>query len=115
MTSSSPFYAEPVFWLYLLVAIPYTAFVLLYATRSKWWVSPLGRSLLLSKSVIALLASNAVLGLALGNYPGRDVVRGVIVGSAIVAGWYQLSALIRIQQEERRVKCSVINSYGESS
>jgi hypothetical protein len=92
----------PVIWLYLLVLIPYGLFVLLYAFRSPWYRSWLGRSLLLSKLVIALLALNAVLVLAFEDYPGRDFVRAFVVGGAIVAGWSQLFLLIREQRAARR-------------
>ena len=87
--------------LYLAVAVPYSAFVVLYAARSRPR-DALGYSLLLSKTVIALLAWNAVLALWLGDYPGREVVRAVIVGGALVAGWSQLFLLIREQRRARR-------------
>jgi hypothetical protein len=93
---------SPAIW-YLLVLIPYTAFVVLYATRSPWWETGMGRSLLLSKTVIAALSWNAVLALWLGEYPGRDIVRGLIVGAAIVAGWSQLYLLVREQHAARHL------------
>lgn len=85
--------------LYLLVLVPYTLFVVLYATRSPWYRSAMGRSLLLSKSVIAALAWNAVLALWLGDYTGRGVIRVFIVGGAIVAGWAQLILLVIEQRK----------------
>lgn len=88
--------------LYLAVAVPYTAFVVLYSTRSPWYATGLGRSLLLSKTVIAALAINAVLSLWLGEYPGKEIVRVFIVGGAIVAGWSQLILLIIEQHRARR-------------
>jgi hypothetical protein len=91
---------SPVIW-YLLVLIPYTAFVILYAFRSPWWETGMGRSLLLSKTVIAALSWNAVLALWLGEYPGRGAVRVFVVGGAIVAGWSQLYLLLKEQHAAR--------------
>lgn len=88
--------------LYMAVAVPYTAFVLLYGFRSPWWATGMGRSLLLSKAVIAALAINAVLALYFGEYPGRDLVRAFVVGGAIIAGWSQLILLVLEQRRDRR-------------
>lgn len=88
--------------LYLAVAVPYTLFVLLYASRSQWYATPLGRSLLLSKTVLALLSWNAVFSLAFGGYPGQGLVRVLIVGGAIIAGWSQLILLIAEQSKQPR-------------
>lgn len=87
---------------YLLVAVPYTLFVVLYATRSPWYQTALGRSLLLSKTVIATLSIHAVLALWLGPYPGQFILRVFIVGAAIVAGWWQLTLLVLEQNKARR-------------
>lgn len=86
--------------LYLAVAIPYTLFVLLYGFRSRPG-SAIGRSLLLSKLVIAALAWNAILAVQFGEYPGREFVRTFIVGGALIAGWTQLALLIREQRASR--------------
>lgn len=94
--------SDPAVWLYLAVAVPYTAFVVLYLTRSPWFRTALGRSLLLSKAVIAALAWNAIFALAFGDYPGREVLRVFIVGGALIAGWSQLYLLIREQRAQRR-------------
>jgi hypothetical protein len=91
-------------WMYLAVAVPYTLFVVLYATRSRWWVSNIGRSLLLSKGVIALLSIHVVVSLAFPSYPGQEAVRLLVVGGAIVAGWWQLALLVKEQQRARRRK-----------
>ena len=90
-----------VFWLYLAVAIPYSLFVILYASRSPWYRSGLGRSLLLSKAVIAALAWHAVLVLFMEDYPGEMFVRALVVGGAIIAGWSQL-ILLAIEQKRAR-------------
>lgn len=90
------------FWLYLAVALPYSLFVILYMARSKWYATAMGRSLLLSKSVIAALAVNACLAFAWPDYPGQDVVRVFIVGGALVAGWSQLTLLILEQRRDRQ-------------
>lgn len=97
-----PFYTLWEFWLYLAAWVPYTAFVLLYAFRSPWYVEPIGRSLLLSKGVIAALLSHLLALYIWPDYYGHDVVRVVIVGGAICAGWYQAITLFRLQQDDRR-------------
>lgn len=89
--------------LYLAVAVPYTLFAILYAAISRPR-DALGHSLLLSKTVIAVLAWNAVLALWLGEYPGRTAVRVFVVGGALVAGWTQLYLLIQEQRRARRCK-----------
>ena len=90
------------FWLYLAAWAPYTAFVLLYGFRSPWYRSALGRSLLLSKTVIAVLLTHVLLLVIFGDYPGRGAVRAFMVGAVIVAGWYQLTTLVRLQRQARR-------------
>lgn len=90
-------------WLYLAVAIPYTLFVVLYAFVSRPR-DPLGHSLLLSKSVIAVLSWHVVVSLAWPGYPGQDVVRAFVVGCAIVAGWWQLYLLLSDQRNARLEK-----------
>lgn len=99
--------------LYLAVAVPYSLFVILYATRSPWYRTGIGRSLLLSKAVIAVLSVNAVLGLAFGPYPGQGVVRAFVVGGAIIAGWSQLTLLILEQRNARR--CPNRSAHEEKS
>lgn len=42
-------------WLLVATAVPATLFPLLYATRSPWWVSHTGRSLLSQSVAVALL------------------------------------------------------------
>lgn len=93
---------DHIFWLYLAVGIPYTLFVILYATRSPWYRTGMGRSLLLSKSVIAALVWNALLGMLFGEFPGRPALRVFIIGGAIVAGWTQLFLLLKEQRAARR-------------
>lgn len=96
--------------LYLAVAMPYTAFVILYAAISRPR-SGIGRSLLLSKAVIAALSWNAILALLFGEYPGREIVRTFIVGGALVAGWAQLALLIREQRASRREPDESANTF----
>lgn len=97
------FLTNPLFWLYLAGWIPYTAFVLLYGFRSPWWVSVLGRSLLLSKCVIWLLLTHALLIVSMGpGYPGAGTIRAVLIGGVITAGWAQLSMLLREQTRDRK-------------
>lgn len=91
------------FWLYLAAWIPYAGFVVLYATRSPWYRTGLGRSLLLSKTVVAVLLTHALLIVIFGRrYPGVEYVHGFLVGGVIVAGWYQLAYLTRLQRQARR-------------
>lgn len=91
--------------LYCAIAIPYTLFVILYAVVSRPR-DAIGRSLLLSMFVVALLAWNAVLALWLGDYAGRMVVRVLVIGGALVAGWSQLALLVREQRAARRCPTS---------
>ena len=97
-----PFLSDVRFWLYLAAWLPYVTFVFRYAFFSPWYATPLGRSLLLSKGVIALLLTHALLIVALGRrYPGASAVQAVIVGGVIAAGWFQLITLLRLQRQAR--------------
>lgn len=98
----APFYARLDFWLLFAAWLPYTLFVLLYTTRSPWYASALGRSLVLSKLVIAVLLSSSLLTQVFGDYPGRLAVRVFLFAGAITAGWYQLIVLVRLQRQARR-------------
>lgn len=99
--------------MYLAVAVPYTLFVVLYAAISRP-KSGIGHSLLLSKTVIAALAWNAILAMVFGEYPGREAVRTFIVGGALVAGWAQLYLLVREQRAARREANTSANTYHRS-
>lgn len=84
---------------HVLVYLAYPAAVaypLIYAARTSWWRSWVGRALLLKAVGIAILLTVSVLYQAFGpHYPGRDVLR--ITGMALVSVglWYALLAMLR--------------------
>lgn len=88
-------------WL-ILAWIPYTAFVLLYGFGFPWWVTPLGRSLLLSKTAIWLLLTHFLLRAWVGQYPGDEAMVPLLVAGVTIAGWTQLWFLSRTWAQVRR-------------
>lgn len=85
------------FWPLLTAWGVYLVFVVLYATRSPWRQTPIGRSWLLSKTVIVALLTNAIVSVAVGHYPGRFVVWGVLFSVLTVAGAWQVRVLVKLQ------------------
>lgn len=92
----TPFYANWIFWLYFAAWLPFIGTAITYGFGSRWWTSHIGRSLLLTKVSIILLLGNVLLSLAIPNSPGeRALIRVVLVGIVIIAGWYQYGAILR--------------------
>lgn len=97
-----PFWAIPAFWVYLLTWAPFASFLILYGLRSPWRATSTGRGIFtLTASMVAVL-SNALAGVMLGDYPGRDLVRLILVGGVACAGWNLLRNLIGLQHEAGR-------------
>lgn len=96
------FLEEPRFWIYLAAWVPYTSFMLLYGFLSPWYRTAVGRSLLLSKSVITLLLTHALLSLLFGRgYSGSGILIAMVIGLVVPAGWLQLILLLRLQRQAR--------------
>lgn len=100
----APWYANWSFWLYAVTALPFALFVVLYGIKSPWRDTAVGRALMyLSASIVAVLAY-VLVARVVGDFPGRDWVRFVLLGSVSAAGFYQLGNLLRLlgEAEESR-------------
>ena len=86
------------FALCIVALAPYALFVFFYALRSPWWASPVGRSLMLSKTVIVLLLSHVLVVLAAGDYTYRVQVWAVLFVMVTIAGITQFVLLLRLQR-----------------
>lgn len=86
------------FWMCLAAFLPYLLFVIAYMTRSPWYASPVGRSLMLSKVVIVALLGHPLALFLCGPYQGAEGVWVVLFGLTCVAGTTQLLTLLRLQR-----------------
>jgi hypothetical protein len=76
----------------------YALFVLSYATRSPWYSSTVGRSLMLSKTSIVLLLSHLLIALV-RPYEARFITWSVLFTLLATAGAWQLAMLLRLQNQ----------------
>jgi hypothetical protein len=90
-----------IFWGYLTVLIPFLAFVILYATRSSWRLTRAGQGVMIISGTLTLLLLQTELNLMFGEWPGRDIVRVIVLLGGFVGGWYQLVTLLRAQRDDR--------------
>lgn len=90
------------FWLYLGTLLPYALCLVLYGIRSPWQMSPVGRGLFsLYAALVAVLAFAVVAQIAVIPTSVRDLLRAVLLGGVALAGWVQLSNILRLQRERR--------------
>lgn len=96
----------------MLAALPALLFPIIYALTARWYISPLGRSLMMSGATKLLIISLVVLSVLMdAEYPGREYVRPVIWGLIATMLWTQLISYIvtvrrvrRQRQEENHVQ-----------
>lgn len=87
----------------IAVAALTTAFALLYATRSRWWVNRVGKVYLAKSLILALVLIQAVVSVWWqDDYPGRQVIRFAIYSAGAIAYVSMLIALRREQRRDRR-------------
>lgn len=98
----SPFYEAWQFWLLVLTLVPWLLFVVLYAIRSPWYRTPVGRALMLSKVVIVAVLLNGIVGRVWPHHHEvRAAVYAVLIGGSFLAGCYQLLNLLHEQRRDR--------------
>lgn len=95
------FWSDWRFWLLTAAFIPYATFAVTYGLRAPWYRSQVGRSLLLSKAVIAATLLSAIVGRMFPHYTFRWGLFALLIGLAVVAGWYQLITLLQILHRHR--------------
>lgn len=81
-------------WLVRLAAPPQTLFVLVYGLWMPWWRTQTGRAIFTKSLALALLLNLSLLSVAIGPYPGHQVVEVCVIGLVAVGAWLQLLALL---------------------
>ena len=94
-----PFWESWIFWAYAFVWAPFFLAALMYATKSPWRVTPVGRALmtLLLSMTAVLTFVLAVLAVDIGEWL-TNVLRGVTLGGVGIAGWMFLRELMVLQR-----------------
>jgi len=86
-----------------LAAPPANLFPLLYALRSAWWTSTVGRALMVLGVGLAALVDLSLLFAWLGpDYPGRNVLRVGVYSLVVVGLWAVLGSLVQAQARARQ-------------
>lgn len=96
-----PFWTNWVFWLYVLLLVPFLLALIVYG-RSPWRAEPIGRAFfwLLASMVSVLLFAVVALSGVIGP-PLTDVLRAVLLGGVMVAGWRLFFQIVRLKREAR--------------
>ena len=87
--------------LYWSSMFPAAVFVLMYALRSRWWVTEIGRIIMGLVMSVAYMTGLSLARFIFGNFPGVDVLRIAGYLSINVGLWYMVVALAHIQKETR--------------
>lgn len=96
------FYNHLPFWLYVLTLLPYAMCLWFYGRRSPWRQSPVGRGLFaLYAAIVAILLYAVIAQTTAIPEPIRDTLRAVLLGGVALAGWVQLSNILRLQRDRR--------------
>lgn len=97
-------YANPAFWVLLAVLMPFFLFVTWYGVRSPgWYKNPAGRGIMILANSIVLVLGRAVVNLWFPDYPLREQLGYLLLGSVAVAGWYLFITLLKEQRIGRQV------------
>lgn len=79
-----------------------TAFVILYASRSRWRSTAAGRALLISKVSLAAIVWWSVIANLVSdpNWDGREIIRPLLFLAIMIAQIMLLAALIKAQNQD---------------
>lgn len=103
----APFWANEVFWLYVALLLPYALCLIFYGFRSPRQKEPVGQALLaVLASLVAVLLFAVVALSGLIGPPLTDVLRFVLLGAVMAAGWWLFAQIVRLQAEARRCRKS---------
>lgn len=94
----SDWIAKGLFWACIL---PSAVFVSLYAARSRWWVTDIGRIIMGLCLSLAYMTGLSLARFALGDFPGEDVFRIVGYAAINIGLWHMVLTLARIQKATR--------------
>lgn len=81
--------------------VPLILFITLYAMRSPWTSTELGKALMYQKSSFLLVVCVVIASIAFPGYFGRDWVRIVIFGGVSISLWVDVINLLHYQDFAR--------------
>lgn len=82
------------------------SFVLMYATRSNWRATKVGKYLLYFMATVTLTFAYLLISPLVGRYPGRDIIDFLVLIVLNFTAWRLTLLLRKVQQGERKVKRS---------
>lgn len=94
MTDAIDLTAKALFW---ACGIPAAVFVGLYAARSKWWITDIGRIIMGLCVSIAYITGLSLIRNQIGAFPGENVFRIVGYLAINIGLWHMVWTLHRIQ------------------
>jgi hypothetical protein len=92
-----PWYTNLTFWAYAFAWLPFFLFVVIYATKSPWQTTPVGRGMMaLAASLTAVLTFvMVVISVPLPD-DVKTLLRGATMGGVALSGYLQLKNLLVI-------------------
>ena len=90
--------ARGLFWACMF---PAAAFVLLYALRSRWWVTDIGRIVMGLCLSVTYMTGLSLARFILDDFPGEDVFRIAGYLAINIGLWHMVATLLRIQNTTR--------------
>lgn len=90
--------AKGLFWACIFPAV---TFVSLYALRSKWWVTAVGRIIMGLFLSLAYMTGLSLVRFVLDDFPGEDIFRIVGYLAINIGLWHMVATLLRIQKATR--------------
>lgn len=110
---TSPWYANPIFWLYFAAWVPFTTLALWYGLTPPRRKNAIGRSLLAVKASFSAVLTVVLTAFWFPGYEFRRLLLVVCVGGVACAGWYQLIVFVRTRRAGRR--CAGPHTRGTST
>lgn len=95
MMELSDWIAKGLFWACMF---PAAAFVSLYAWRSRWWVTDIGRIIMGLCLSLTYMTGLSLARFILDDFPGEDVFRIVGYLAINIGLWHMVATLLRIQK-----------------
>ena len=90
--------ARGLFWACMF---PAAAFVLLYALRSRWWVTDIGRIVMGLCLSVTYMTGLSLVRFVLDDFLGEDVLRIAGYLAINIGLWHMVVTLLRIQNTAR--------------
>ena len=90
--------AKGLYWSFMF---PAATFVSLYALRSRWWVTGIGRIIMGLCMSLTYITGLSLARFSLDDFPGEDVLRIAGYLAINIGLWHMVATLLRIQKETR--------------